>query len=60
MDSLSSIDSFNRFFSARTQHPQVAVAELLPADPALFNTRRYDMYCLILMEDEFGKLYRDD
>lgn len=60
MDSLSSIDSFNRFFSARTLHPQVAVAELLAANPTLFNTRRYDMYCLILMEDEFGKLHRDD
>ena len=59
MYQLCNIDDFNRFFSAQTLHPQVAVAELFRADLTLFDTKVYDMYALIMIEEDFGELIRD-
>lgn len=59
MYTISNIDDFNSFFSTPTLHPQVAVVELVRADFSLFNAKIYDMYALILVEDEFGELIRD-
>ena len=59
MYQLCNIDDFNRFFSAQTLHPQVAVAELFRADLTLFDTKVYDMYALIMIEEDFGELTRD-
>lgn len=59
MYKLSSVEDLNRFFSTDTRHPQVAVAELFRADFSLFDAKVYDMYALILVEEEFGQLLRD-
>ncbi len=59
MNSLKHIDDFNRFFSTQTLHPQVSVVELFRADSAIYETQVYDMYALMLIEEEFGELYRD-
>lgn len=59
MYTLCDIDDFNRFFSSKTLHPQVAVAELFRADFSLFDEKTYNMYALILVEEEFGELLRD-
>lgn len=59
MYTLNNIDDFNRFFSAQTLHPHVAVAELARADLSLFDNKVYDMYALILVEEIFGELTRD-
>lgn len=59
MYTLSTIDDFNRFFSSPTLHPQVSVAELFRADFSLYDAKIYDMYALILVEEEFGELIRD-
>lgn len=60
MYTICDIDNFNKFFSAQTLHPQVAVTELFRANYSLFDAKVYDMYALILIEDEFGKLIRDN
>lgn len=60
MYTLSEIDDFNSFFSAPTLHPQVSVADLSCADISLYNARIYNMYALILLEDNFGDLFRDN
>lgn len=59
MHILNCITDFNRFFSVQTMHPQVAVAELFRADFSLFDPKVYDMYALILIDEEFGELIRD-
>ena len=57
---LNDINDFNRFFSTPTLHPQVAVTELFRADFSLYDAKVYDMYAIILIDDEFGELLRDD
>lgn len=59
MISVNSIEDFNRFFSARTLHPQVSAVDLSQADNLLFEAKIYDMYALMLIQEMPGKLYRD-
>ncbi len=60
MNSLRHIDDFNCFFSTPTLHPQVSVVKLLRANSAIYESKQYDMYGLILVEEMFGELYRDN
>lgn len=60
MYTLSEIDDFNRFFSTPTLHPQVSVADLFCADVSLYNAKIYNMYALILIEEKFGELIKDN
>ena len=42
------IETFNRFFHQPVLHPMVAAGELSRADAALFESRDFGMYCVIL------------
>ena len=56
---MDDIESFNAFFSQPTLHPQVSVTELYRAKLNLYDVRKFNMYALIMIEEEFGELYRD-
>lgn len=56
MKKVQGIDEFNQFFHQPTVHPLVAVGELSRADLTLFEPLDFDMYCIVLMEVEFGEL----
>jgi hypothetical protein len=56
---LSDIDKLNKHFAMATQHPQVAVVELEHANTSFFGIMRYEMFALILIENDFGELYRN-
>ena len=53
---VESIDQFNRYFHQPTCHPQVSVADLSKADLSLFEPTDFGMYCVVLMEVDFGEL----
>jgi len=53
---VESIDQFNRYFHQPTYHPQVSVADLSKADLTLFAPTDFGMYCVVLMEANFGEL----
>ena len=59
MHTLDDIEDFNAFFSQPTLHPQVAVTELYRANFNLYDVRKFNMYALIMLEEEFGELLRD-
>lgn len=50
------IDEFNRYFKQMTLHPQVSVADLGRADLSLFDPTDFGMYCVVLMDVDFGEL----
>ena len=52
----SRIDQFNAFFRQPTLHPTVSVGELSRAREDFFDERGNDMYCVILMDSEYGRL----
>ena len=53
---IESIEELNRFFGQRTYHPQVSVCNLADADASLFEPTEYGMYCVVLMDVDFGEL----
>ncbi len=53
---VDSIDQFNRYFHQPTYHPLVSVADLAKADLSLFEPTDFGMYCVVLMEVDFGEL----
>lgn len=53
---IHSIDEFNAFFGQPTTHPMVAVGDLSQASLALFLPTDFDMYCVVLMDENFGEL----
>ncbi len=53
---VQSIDQFNRYFHQSTHHPLVSVADLSKADLSLFDPTDFGMYCVVLMEVDFGEL----
>lgn len=59
MKTLKNIDDFNRYFHQDTVHPQVAVGDLSRADLTLFEPIDLGMYCIVLIDSEFGELVRD-
>lgn len=53
---IESIDQYNRYFHQPTYHPLVSVADLSLADLSLFDPIDFGMYCVVLMEVDFGEL----
>lgn len=53
---VENIDQFNHYFRQPTHHPQVSVGRLQDADLSLFAPTDFGMYCVVLMEVDFGEL----
>lgn len=53
---IENIDHFNRYFNQPTYHPLVSVAKLSQADLSLFEPTDFGMYCVVLMDANFGEL----
>ncbi|MCQ2217203.1 MAG: helix-turn-helix domain-containing protein [Paludibacteraceae bacterium] len=52
------IDAFNAYFHQGTEHPHIAVGDLSRADLSLFEPLDFDMYCIVLMDTDFGELVK--
>lgn len=59
MKTIQNLDEFNAFFHQDTVHPSVAVGELSRADLTLFDPIDFDMYCIVIMDSDFGDLVRN-
>lgn len=57
---VENIEQFNHYFQQPTYHPQVSVARLQDADLSLFEPTDFCMYCVVLMEVDFGELVLHD
>ena len=57
---VENIEQFNHYFHQPTYHPQVSVARLQDADLSLFEPTDFYMYCVVLMEVDFGELVLHD
>ncbi|HCN52938.1 MAG TPA: AraC family transcriptional regulator [Prevotella sp.] len=55
---VSTMDQFNAYFHQPTVHPMMAVGDLSRADLCLFDPLRFDMYCVVLMDADFGELVK--
>lgn len=53
---VENIEQFNQYFSQQTLHPLVSVADLAKADLSLFDPTDFGMYCVVLMDVDFGEL----
>lgn len=53
------IQDFNFFFHQPTLHPLVSVGDLSRADDALFEERDFGMFCVVLLDTEFGELAKE-
>lgn len=53
---VKNIDEFNRYFNQPTLHPLASVADLSRADLSLFDPTDFGMYCVVLMDVDFGEL----
>ncbi len=56
---VSGIDEFNAFFHQPTLHPFMSVGNLSQADLSLFEPLDFNMYCVVLMDIDFGELVRN-
>ncbi len=54
------IDQYNAYFHQPTTHPLVSVAQLDDADLTLFEPTDFGMYCVVLMDVNFGELVKND
>lgn len=57
---VENIEQLNHYFHQPTYHPQVSVARLQDADLSLFEPTDFCMYCVVLMEVDFGELVLHD
>ncbi len=55
---IKSIDEFNDYFNQGTKHQHIAVGDLSRADLTLFDPLNFNMYCVVLMDNQFGELIR--
>ena len=55
---ISGIDEFNAFFHQPTLHPLMSVGNLSQADISLYAPINFDMYCVVLMDIDFGELIK--
>lgn len=53
---VENIEQFNHYFHQPTYHPLVSVANLANADFSLFDPTDFGMYCVVLMDVDFGEL----
>ncbi len=59
MITVRNMDEYNRYFHQSTSHPLVSVGELARADLRLFEPTDFGMYCVVLMDEDFGRLNKD-
>ena len=59
MKIIQNLDEYNAYFHQETLHPSVAVGELSRADLTLFEPIDFNMYCIVLMDSDFGELVRN-
>lgn len=59
MVQVKDIVQFNSYFSQPTAHPLIAVGDLSRADQSLFDPTDFGMYCVVLMDTNFGDLSKD-
>ncbi len=52
------MEQFNAFFGQATLHPLVSVGNLSQANLSLFNPTDFGMYCIVLMDVDFGELVK--
>lgn len=57
---VENIEQFNHYFHQPTCHPYVSVGRLQDADLSLFDPTDFGMYCVVLMEVDFGELVLRD
>ena len=55
---IENIEEFNRYFHQPTLHPLVSVGDLSRADLTLYEPLDFGMYCIVLMDADFGELVR--
>lgn len=53
---IENIDQYNLYFHQPTLHPMVSVADLSKAELSLFKPTDFGMYCVVLMDADFGEL----
>lgn len=58
MKVIQNMDEYNRYFHQSTVHPYVAVGDLSRADLTLYEPIDFDMYCIVLMDNDFGELVK--
>lgn len=56
---IHNIEQYNKFFKQATTHPLVSVARLEEASLTLFDPIDFGMYCVILMDIDFGELVKN-
>ncbi|MCQ2213321.1 MAG: AraC family transcriptional regulator [Bacteroidaceae bacterium] len=56
---IKDIDQYNAYFHQKTLHPLISVGDLSKADMSLFDPIDFDMYCVVLMDEDFGGLCKD-
>lgn len=59
MIKVKDMDEYNKYFHQDTVHPLAAVGELARADLRLFEPTDFGMYCVVLMDEDFGHLNKD-
>ncbi len=57
---ISRIEEFNAYFHQPTLHPLISVGNLSQADLSLFEPLDFSMYCVVLMDADFGELVRGE
>jgi len=57
VNKIENISHFNTLFHQSDFHPLVSVGNLADADLSIFNSTDFGMYCVILMESDFGELF---
>ncbi len=55
---ITSIDELNALFRQPTTHSMVTVGDLSQADLELFVPTDFGMYCIVLMNENFGELVK--
>jgi AraC family transcriptional activator of pobA len=55
---ISDIEELNALFHQPTLHPLMSVGNLSQADLSLFAPINFDMYCVVLMDADFGELVK--
>ena len=55
---VSTTEEFNTYLQQPSVHPMVGVGDLSRADLSLFDLIRFDLYCVVLMDADFGELVK--
>ena len=55
---IHNIEQFNAYFRQKSQHPFASVGNLAYAELSLFEPTDFGMYCIVLMDNDFGVLIK--